>query len=207
MGPTQGTGESVYCICQHINFKLGCLCTSTPPPPTHTHSTPLTPPPPPHTHICTILSFPIYAAKAHQHSCLLPVLLHDNPLTLSPYIMTQQSFDPLPIYHDTQQSFDPLPVYHDTPILWPFTRISWHNNPFTLYPYIMTQQSFDPLPIYHDTTILLQQPPPSLNYLNWYTFTKLRFLQLVACKLSWPEPYVYTGYDRIFGNFPAINSV
>jgi hypothetical protein len=32
-------------------------------------------------------------------------------------------------------------------------------------------------------------------------------LQFVTCVQGWPEPYIYTVYDRMFGDFPAQNTV
>jgi hypothetical protein len=32
-------------------------------------------------------------------------------------------------------------------------------------------------------------------------------LQFVTCVQGWPEPYIYTVCDRMFGDFPAQNTV
>jgi len=42
----------------------------------------------------------------------------------------------------------------------------------------------------------------------WDQLSRVRkSLQPVVLCVGWPEPYIYTVYDRIFGDFPAKNTV
>jgi len=160
-----------------------------------------------------------YPLLSHGYSLVLhsylqvshgyPLMLHFYPLVLHGYLLVSRGY-PLLSHGYSLVLHSYLQVSHGYPLLS-------HGYSLVLHSYLQVSHGYPLMP--HGYSLVLHSyPQVSLGYplkiVAWIQpcATKLDYNAALLCScatllsshvLGWPEPYIYTVYDHIFGDFPS----